>query len=240
MWSYRQYKNIGKAVDADWAKRPNPAPNHSKIYKQLKEVQNRPAENCEDCQHGEKFSSHSDHDKIPVTIDDRSDPFDPHNWPLLSRCKNIAILTFLIFVQAWAAASESMANAEISRDLHVSRTTETLATAMYLFGVGCGSIFAGPISETVGRNPTYLGGTFCYMLFVLGSGLVRTFEGQALCRFFVGLFASATLAINGSSVGDQFRSVKRSLVFPIIAWANVACRSCSLVRPCLEKLLTVL
>jgi hypothetical protein len=38
----------------------------------------------------------------------------------------------------------------------------------------------------------------------------------------VGLFASATLAINGSSVGDQFRPVKRTFVFPIVAWANVA------------------
>jgi DHA1 family multidrug resistance protein-like MFS transporter len=94
---------------------------------------------------------------------------------------------------------------------------------MYLFGVGSGSIFAGPILDG-GWNPTYLGGTFCYMPFVLGSGLVRTFEGQVVCRYFVGLFASATLAINGSSVGDQFRMVKRSFVFPIIVWANVACK----------------
>jgi DHA1 family multidrug resistance protein-like MFS transporter len=43
-----------------------------------------------------------------------------------------------------------------------------------------------------------------------------------VCRFFVGLCCSATLAINGGSVRDQFRPVKRSFVFPVIAWVNVA------------------
>jgi hypothetical protein len=60
------------------------------------------------------------------------------------------------------------------------------------------------------------------MFFVLGSALTSTFGGQLVCRYFVGLFASATLAINGASVGDQFRPVKRAFVFPVIAWANIA------------------
>lgn len=239
MWSYRQYKQIGREIDADWAKRSNPEPHHSKIYKELKTLRDTPKEKCVNCQgdtiqpknetncENKLSEEHLVHSRIHVEIDDRDDPFDPHNWPLISRSKNIVILTLLIFVQAWAAASESMANTEICLDLHVSKSTETLATAMYLFGVGSGSIFAGPISETVGRNPTYLVGSFCYMLFVLGSALVKTFSGQCICRFLIGLFASATLAINGSSVGDQFRGVKRSFVFPIIAWANIACECSS-------------
>ena len=146
---------------------------------------------------------------------------DPKNWSLLSRCKNIAILSFLIFGQAWAGAAESMANADASKEFNVSKVAETLSTAMYLFGVGSGSLFAGPLSESMGRNATYLGGTFCYLLFVLGAALTPTFAGQVVCRYFIGLFASATLAINGASVQDQFRPVKRTFVFPVIAWANV-------------------
>jgi MFS family permease len=157
-----------------------------------------------------------------VRISGDDDPLDPRNWPLISRCKNIAILSLLIFVQAWAGAAESMANAEASKAFHVEKTTETLSTAMYLFGVGSGSLFAGPLSETVGKNPTYLVSTLCYLFFVAGSALTPTFRGQVVCRYFVGLFSSATLAINGSSVKDQFRPVKRAFVFPVIAWANVA------------------
>jgi MFS family permease len=115
-----------------------------------------------------------------------------------------------------------MANTAASKEFGVGKIAENLSTAMYLFGVGAGSLFIGPLSETVGRNPTYLVSTLIYMLFVLGSALTPSFGGQIICRFFVGLFSSATLAVNGSSVRDQFRPVKRAFVFPVIAWANVA------------------
>ncbi|KFY04313.1 hypothetical protein V491_09390 [Pseudogymnoascus sp. VKM F-3775] len=161
-------------------------------------------------------------DKIMVRISGEDDPLDPRNWSLLSRCKNIAILSLLIFVQAWAGAAGSIANTAASREFHVGKVAENLSTAIYLFGIGSGSLFVGPLAETVGRNPTYLVATFVYLLFVLGSALTPTFGGQVFCRYFVGLFSSATLAINGSSVRDQFRPVKRAFVFPVIAWANVA------------------
>ncbi|KAK0759377.1 hypothetical protein N5P37_007565 [Trichoderma harzianum] len=149
------------------------------------------------------------------------DTLNPQNWPLISRCKNLFILAFLIFTQGWAGGSQSMENSVASSTFHVSQTTENLDTAMYLFGVGTGAPFAGPLSETVGRNPVYLLATFCYLFFVLGSAKATTFGGRITCRYFVGLFASATLSINGSSVRDQFRDVKRAFVFPIIAWVNV-------------------
>ncbi|KAM6484835.1 MFS general substrate transporter [Trichoderma sp. SZMC 28011] len=149
------------------------------------------------------------------------DTLNPQNWPLISRCKNLFILAFLIFTQGWAGGSQSMEISVASSTFHVSQTTENLDTAMYLFGVGTGAPFAGPLSETVGRNPVYLLAMFCYLFFVLGSAKATTFGGRITCRYFVGLFASTTLSINGSSVRDQFRDVKRAFVFPIIAWINV-------------------
>lgn len=160
--------------------------------------------------------------KIYVKSTGDDDPIDPRNWPLLDRSKNIAILALLVFVQAWAGAAESMANSAASSAMGVSKVAENLSTSMYLFGIGAGALVAGPVSETVGRNPTYLVSTFCYMFFVLGAALAPNFGGRILCRLFIGLFASATLTINGSTVRDQFRPVKRAFVFPVIAWANVA------------------
>ncbi len=91
------------------------------------------------------------------------DPMNPCNWPLLLRCKNIAILSLLIFSQAWVGAAESMANSQISQEFGVSKTVENLSTAMYLFGIGSGSSDRGPcIGDVCGRNPTYLISTgFC-------------------------------------------------------------------------------
>ncbi|CAI4219793.1 unnamed protein product [Parascedosporium putredinis] len=97
-------------------------------------------------------------------------------------------------------AADSMANSKASEEFGVSKVAQSLSTAMYLFGVGSGAIFAGPLSESVGRNPTYLVSTFCYLCFVLGTALTPSFGGQVVCRYFVGLFSSATLGINGASV----------------------------------------
>ncbi|KAJ7936153.1 major facilitator superfamily domain-containing protein [Mycena leptocephala] len=148
-------------------------------------------------------------ERIWVVADD-DDPLNPLNWSLISRAKAIAILSLLIFTQAWAGAADSVANSAASQEFGVSKVAENLSTAMYLFGIASGSLFVGPISETVGRNPTYLVATFCYLFFVLGSALSKSFGGFIVCRYLVGLFASATLAINGSSVRDMFRPVKRA------------------------------
>lgn len=237
MWSYVQYRRIERQVEAEIKRKSHLASNNTD--KDLSA-----AERCHESSPDgsstsqlkgngktpkEKTKSPNNHDgKITVKMSGDDDPLDPKNWPLLARSKNIFILSLLIFTQAWAGAAESQANSTISKDFHVSPIAESLSTAMFLFGVGSGCLFVGPLSETFGRNPVYLVSTFVYLLFVLGSALTPTFGGQVICRFFVGLFSSATLGINGSSVRDQFRPVKRAFVFPIIAWANVAGTSPSL------------
>jgi MFS family permease len=168
-------------------------------------------------------------DKIQIECDSDHDHFSPKNWSLIARSKNIAVLSLLIFVQAYAGASDSIANTSISQEFHVSNTAENLATAMYLFGTGSGCLIVGPLSETIGRNPVYLGMTFGYLFFVLGSALVKNYGGQIVCRFLVDLFASGLMGINGASVKDLFRPVKRAFVFSVVAWVNV-------VRECLYTL----
>lgn len=160
------------------------------------------------------------HFLVQSTCED--DPLNPLNWPRSSRAKNILVICFLVFTQCWAGSAISMGNSMASQEFGVGQIAENLSTAMFLFGVGTGALFAGPISETVGRNPTYLVATAFYLCFLLGSAMTPTFGGQVVCRYLVGLCASATLTINGASVNDQFRPVKRALVFPIVAWANVA------------------
>ncbi|KAJ7858826.1 hypothetical protein B0H14DRAFT_3135376 [Mycena olivaceomarginata] len=99
-------------------------------------------------------------ERIWVLADD-DDPLNPPNWSILSRTKNIA-MSLLIFTQAWAGAAESVANSDASQEFGISRVAENLSTAMYLFNIiSSSSLFVGPISETVGRNPPYLGVTWC-------------------------------------------------------------------------------
>lgn len=232
MWSVKQRRQIKKDILRELKQREEsrsqPLSNGRNGRTDLEA--NQSLQSC----HGERSSLHDGEPFQHVNSDSKAssngqflvtcgpeDTLNPQNWPLISRCKNLFILAFLIFTQGWAGGSQSMENSVASSTFHVSQTTESLDTAMYLFGVGTGAPFAGPLSETVGRNPVYLLATFCYLFFVLGSAKATTFGGRITCRYFVGLFASATLSINGSSVRDQFRDVKRAFVFPVIAWVNV-------------------
>lgn len=181
----------------------------------------------------------ADDERFVVRSTGDGDPLDPRNWPLLLRCQNIAVMILLLFGPAWAGGAPALANSAARQEFGVSATAENLATALYLLGIGSGALFlAGPISETVGRTAAYLVPGACYLLFVAGSAMTPTFGGQLACRFLVGLFGSVTLSINGSSVRDQFRPVKRAFVFPVVAWANVVRKFLSSKPPCLSEAAT--
>jgi MFS family permease len=55
---------------------------------------------------------------------------------------------------------------QASAEFGVGEVTEALATGLFLIGFGFGALFAGPISETVGRNPVYLVTLFIYMIWI--------------------------------------------------------------------------
>ncbi|KAH7255176.1 major facilitator superfamily domain-containing protein, partial [Fusarium redolens] len=217
MWSYVQRRQIASQVRLDHQNDIESAEN-SRLSLQKRPFS--PPSNTRTSE--ERSQQESNENRFRVQIAGEDDPLNPLNWTRLARAKNVFIICFLVFTQCWAGSAISMGNSMASEEFHVSQVAENLSTAMFLFGVGTGALFAGPISETVGRNPTYLVATAFYLCFVLGSAMTPTFGGQVVCRFFVGLSASATLTINGASVNDQFRPVKRALVFPIVAWANVA------------------
>ena len=213
MWSFVQRRQIAKQIQSEYQISPNSIEKQNYKSRNSLPLSSDDQVNRQDSPSDRAF-------KVQGTGED--DPLNPKNWPLATRSRNIFIICFLVFTQCWSGAADSIGNDMASKDLHVSQVAENVSTAVFLFGIGTGALFTGPLSETVGRNPTYLVATACYLFFVLGSAMAPTFGGQVVCRYFVGLSASATLTINGASVNDQFRPVKKALVFPIVAWANIA------------------
>jgi DHA1 family multidrug resistance protein-like MFS transporter len=238
MWSIVQYKRLGKEVEHDWqmcaAQRQTTTESldqdgfaqdleigHSGCHGMLTSLQ-KVTNKDKILDNGAAAAEEpEDNGRVIVECTSDDDSINPRNWPLLKRARAIAILFMLVFVQAWAGASGSLANSKASKQYHVSPVAENLSTAMYLFGIGTGCLFTGPLSESFGRNPVYLSFTFIYLFFVLGTALSETFGSQIVCRYLVGLSSSATLGINGATVNDLFRPVKRALWFPLIAWVNV-------------------
>lgn len=236
MWSIVQYRQIGRDVERQWQNRnlnqwahgDGGQKQNSRPGLQDSDVtlhQKFDVEQHSSSSQDEKFDSNTQETtndgKFILELADENDPIDPHNWPLLKRARTIAVLSLLVFTQAWAGACDSLVNSKASARYHVSPVAQNLSTAMYLFGIGSGCLFVGPLSQTLGRNPVYLGFSLAYLFFILGTALSENFASRVVCRYLAGLAASAALGINGASVGDIFGPVERALWFPLIAWVNV-------------------
>lgn len=95
--------------------------------------------------------------------------------------------------------------------------TESLATGIFLIGFGVGALFAGPVSETVGRNPVYIVTLTLYMIFIMASALAPTIGAQIAFRFIAGCFAATPLTCAGGSISDLWNPMERVYAFPIFA-----------------------
>lgn len=201
MWSLVQYRQIGRDVERDWVERgaarrqkqQQQVDGHGRPSStvQLSHPPSPPQDTDPEQQPGEEASDgkekeelRENNDKHTVKPTGPNDPIDPHNWPLRKRVRTLLILSLLVFTQAWAGACDSLANTKASNYYHVSPVAQNLTTAMYLFGIGSGCLFVGPLSQTFGRNPVYLGFTIAYLFFIMGTALSRTFAAQ-MCGFVV-------------------------------------------------------
>jgi MFS transporter, DHA1 family, multidrug resistance protein len=148
------------------------------------------------------------------------DPHHPRNWSLSSKIWICVIVFINVFVPDWCFSTDSQTGSRIANEFGVSRVAESLSSALYVFGTATGAIFAGPISETVGRNPFYLGSRVLHLTFIHGSALAPNLTTQLVCRFLAGLGASIILAIHGASIADIFGPEGRSLTFPPVALSS--------------------
>ena len=152
-----------------------------------------------------------------VDYHDENDPMNPHTW---SNAKRIYI-TFMVasigFVVGVASSIDSEAIPQASAEFHVSEVVESMATGLYLVGFGVGALFAGPFSETFGRNPVYIVTLTLYMIFIMASGLAPNIGAQLVFRFLAGFFGSTPLTCAGGSLSDIWSPTERTYTFPVFA-----------------------
>ena len=134
---------------------------------------------------------------------------------ILTICSvNIAGIGWIV---GFASSVDSAALTQASADFGVSEVTESLATGLFLIGFGAGALFAGPISETIGRNPVYIITLSLYMIFIMASSLAPNIGAQLAFRFIAGCFAATPLVCAGGSISDLWSPMERVYAFPIFA-----------------------
>jgi multidrug resistance protein len=97
-----------------------------------------------------------------------------------------------------------------------------MATGLFLIGFGAGALFAGPFSETLGRNPVYIVTLALYMIFVMAAALSPNIGAQLAFRFIGGCFAATPLVCAGGTISDLWSPMERVYAFPIFAVAAFA------------------
>ncbi|KAF7556466.1 hypothetical protein G7Z17_g1460 [Cylindrodendrum hubeiense] len=146
-----------------------------------------------------------------------ADPLNPHNWSMLRRIGvTLQISMIALFVGA-ASGIDATVLPQAAKDFGVSEVAESLATGLYLVGMGLGSLIAGPFSETFGRNAVYTGSFAIFMLFIMASGLSPNFGAQITFRFLAGCSASTPLVCSGGSIADMYNGLEKTWSFPVYA-----------------------
>ncbi|KAL0941952.1 MFS transporter [Colletotrichum truncatum] len=145
------------------------------------------------------------------------DPLDPHNWPVIKRIGvTLQISVIALFVGA-ASGIDATVLPQAAVDFGVSEVAESLATGLYLVGMGLGSLVAGPFSETFGRNAVYTVSMAVFMIWIMASGLAPNFGAQIVFRFLAGCSASTPLVCSGGSIADMYNRLEKTWSFPLYA-----------------------
>lgn len=103
------------------------------------------------------------------------------------------------------------APAQLREEFGVTTTQAILPLSLYVFALGLGPVMGGPLSETVGRLPVFVGGLIGGTLFTLGAGLTHSFAGLNILRFLAGFCLAPSLAISTGSINEMYKPVKRGV-----------------------------
>ncbi|WKT52616.1 MFS transporter superfamily [Fusarium oxysporum f. sp. vasinfectum] len=150
-----------------------------------------------------------------VSWEGPDDSLNPRNWSV-SRRVIVTLQVGLISTAVGAASGiDATALPQAAEDFDVSEVVESLATGLYLIGIGAGSLFAGPFSETFGRNAVYIGSMLIFSIWIMGAGLSPNIGAQLAFRFLAGCCGSTPIVCCGGSVADLWDSLEKTWSFPI-------------------------
>lgn len=137
-----------------------------------------------------------------VGYESEKDDMNPHNWSYWRRIRATMLIAAIAFIVGFASLVDSAALTQAVEDLGVSEVTESLTTGLFLVGFGFGALFAGPILETIGRNPVYIVTLAIYMIWIMASALAPNIGAQLVFRFLASFFGFTPLTCAEGSISD--------------------------------------
>lgn len=117
-----------------------------------------------------------------------------HFWPV----------ALLGFSTTTASSLITPANQDLQEYFGITRTLAILPLTLYVIGLGLGPTIAAPLSEQFGRSIVYKVSIPVSILFLLGSGLSKSFASLCICRLLAGTAGAPVLAVGSGTNADLF------------------------------------
>ncbi|WP_010138619.1 multidrug effflux MFS transporter [Oceanicola sp. S124] len=133
----------------------------------------------------------------------------------------VALMAVLMATVAFSIDSMLPALPDIGRELAGGVANDAqLVLSAFMVGMGVGTLFTGPLSDSFGRKPVVLGGACVYMIGALISWQAPTLEILILGRALQGLGASAARVVAIAIIRDLYsgREMARLISFVMIVF----------------------
>lgn len=130
------------------------------------------------------------------------DPENPHNWSMTIKWFYTFLISMFVISAAYGSSCLSAGLFTINDKFHVLTEVSTLTVSLMVLGFSFGPLIWAPMSEQVGRRPTYFISFGLYVIFNIPCALSNNLGGVIVCRFLCGVFASSALTIAGASLVD--------------------------------------
>ena len=134
-----------------------------------------------------------------------NDPSDPQHWSLARKWMATVTCCVIGIAMTLPTSVEGPAQNAFNAYYRVDPLAGSMTTGIFLIGIGVGSLFAGPFSETFGRNVIYLGALVLAMLFIMAKALAPNYGAAIAFRFLCALFAAAPMTVAGGTIGDVWQ-----------------------------------
>lgn len=118
--------------------------------------------------------------------------------------QQMVLLTLLVLFSPLAIDIYLPALPQISQAFHVEHALAQDTITWFLFAMGVGQLFAGPLADKYGRRTVALGGITIYILSALLAWSAQSIEWMLMARLLQGLGACATSVAAFATVRDLF------------------------------------
>ncbi|WGI20857.1 multidrug effflux MFS transporter [Amylibacter sp. IMCC11727] len=143
--------------------------------------------------------------------------------PVTSEKSLLALLAAIVMLAPFAIDAYLPALGVIARDLAASEAVVQYSIGAFLFGTALGPLFAGPLSDAVGRRPVLIAGLAGFAVFSVACAMVSDAETLVVFRFFQALMGSASLLAGRALMADLYSgdelSQKQSIIMVVMVIA---------------------